>query len=496
MIAQTRRLPVPSLLLALCACDPEPIYEPTCDDGLVAPVRAPDPVVGEDNATFAAGEEAAVSDDGSWSMSPRSAVAADGSAWISWYSWEDSGIVFRAQRLDASGAPTLGEKGLLVSDEDQATWVMDHSLLVADNGDAIVVFADERTGYRDLHAYRITPEGELAWGADGVTLSDGDDGGEGTPRATLLADGDLGVVWTHDDGRDDVSTVRALRLSEDGEPRWPDPIELDCGEGYCSDAVVAPMEGSDLVVVYLESAELMTDERDVRAHRLDANGCPVWDADPVLDGDAGVPYYKGADVLATPRGLYVAWTALSGSRSMAATVQRVDADGSLAFGDDGLRLSTTSERLQLDPHMALDASTGELVVAWTEANSAQRRFGLTAQRVDADGARLWGDDGLEIEPLSPTCIGAIALRAWGDRALLWYGDQPTDIDGFSGLETRLGLVVLDGETEVERATISETASGKANARVSETSEAGRWWLTWADDRADDGDVYAAGTVAE
>lgn len=496
MPARPVQMLLPSLLIALCACDPEPVYEPTCEDELTAPTGDADPLLGEDGASFEASGEAALAEGEAWSMSPRSAVTSDGATWISWYSFEASGVVFRLQRLDASGAPSFGEDGLLLSEHPQAEWVMDHALIAAEDGDVIVVFADLRSGVRDLYAYRVSAEGEQRWGEDGVALSAGDEGDEGTPAAALLADGDLAVVWDHDDGRDDVSTVRAQRLSPDGELRWPDSLELPCEAGFCDEPTVAPMEGSDMVVVWIEAEEFMTDERDLRASRLDANGCPVWSELPNLDGPTQIPYYEGMELLAVPAGVYVSWTALPSNRPLAGTVQLLRDDGSLGLGEDGLRVSSATGRAQLAPSMAWDADAESLLLAWAESTAQQTFWGLRAQRIDLDGAPAWGEEGLEIEPLEHINTGAFALRSWGDRALLFYATYPNEGEGWFGSQARPGVVVLDEDGERSRALFSETASLKSKLRVSESAAAGRWTLTWTDERADEGDVYAAHVVAQ
>lgn len=487
-------------LATLVACDPQPdpIYEPTCEDAPVAPAGDLDPVIGPDGATFEVGAETAIAATDAWSMSPHSAVAADGSTWISWFSLTEAGMSMRVQRLDPSGAPSFDADGLQVSLAPDLSWVMDHALLVADDGSAIVVFTDTHTGLWEVHAARISPDGAQRWGEGGVTVSGGDTGDEGTPSAALLADGDLAVVWSHrPEDTDDVSTVRAARVSEDGELRWPDALELPCDAGYCTDAVVVPLEGSDVGVAYLSASEFMSDERDVFARRIDADGCPVWDEDVQVDGELRVPYYTEISAVAVADGLAVAWDALDTDDRLVASVQRVSDDGAVAFGAGGRAVSAADDRMQAGAGLSYDATTDEIVLIWTEANLAQTQFGVRAQRLSADGARQWGDEGLEIVALSRTGAVPVATRVWGAQTLIWFQEQPVDeAAGFGGYESRVGLVSVDAEGGLSStAFLSAYASAKSHVRVSETSASGVWFTSWDDDRQDDGDVMGAAVVA-
>lgn len=487
-------------LLAAVGCDPDPKpepdpYVPTCEDGPVAPAGDADPILGEDGASFSAEPETAIADDDAWAMSPHVAVASDGSAWISWFSWEDAGMSMRVQRLDASGAPTFDAAGLELSLDPEQSWVMDHQLLVTEDGAAIVVYTDTRSGVWDVVAVAVSPDGALPWG-EPQSLSGGDLGYDGTPSAALLADGDLIVTWAHSpEGEDEASAVRLQRLSADGQLRWPDPIELDCEAGTCESPVVAPIEGSDVGVAWLESVGSMTDDRDVFATRLDADGCAVWDAPVQLDGEDGVPYYKDLSLAHDEQGLIVGWSALSADGGLSALIQRVGDDGAVAW-DEGLALSTSLDRLGDTPVLGVDPSTGDVLAIWSEANQAQTRFGLRAQRISPEGQRLWDGEGLELVALGQMNSDPAGARAWGDQAVLVYEDSPIDEDaGFYGYQTRVNLATVDADGALSTQVLSDEPSAKLKVRVSETSAYGAWTTVWADERQDSGDIFAATVVA-
>lgn len=476
-----RGLPLFGLLL-LPACGPRPTPEdtgheddpvaPTCADGPTAPGGDAAPIVGEDGWSFGAGDEVAVSTGSADDLSARVAVADDGSTWVSWYAWELAGIRFRAQRYAPEGEAGLADGGLLVSDHAQESWIMDHALLATPDGDAVIVFADLRTGHRDLHAYRVGPDGAQRWGDDGVSLSAADELDEGPPSAVLLRDGDVAVAWEHI-GAGDGATVQVTRLAPDGQPRWAEPVELPCEAGYCGSPVVVPMDGTDVAVVWMESAEWMTDVRSVRARRLDVDGCPVWDADPVLSGGDTIPYYENPAATASPEGLWVAWTAIDGDPTV--SVQRLDDDGTVGFGGEPVRVASGRRSFQFDPVLAWDAAGEELLVAWTDTDAAQSQFALGAQRVAADGTLAWGGAGLTVRPWGGEGLRPAAVRTWGDRGLVFIHGEGEQV------------AVLDDEGVVDAFAVSADAGHANHFRVSETSPAGRWAAVW-----DDGDVHVAG----
>ena len=123
---------------------------------------------------------------GQWSSDPATpqslgsgihaqvAVTSDGGVYIAWLT--DGNYHIYVQRLNAAGELQLGELGMLVSDQPNASWFAVYHLNLAVDGDdnAVITSVDERTGIWEVYAWKITPDGSKLWGEDGVALTSSD----------------------------------------------------------------------------------------------------------------------------------------------------------------------------------------------------------------------------------------------------------------------------------------------------------------------------------
>jgi hypothetical protein len=123
----------------------------------------------------------------------------------------------------------------------------------------------------------------------------------------------------------------------------------------------------------------------IQAQRINAVGNVLWAVNGVdisTYGDDGQPNIvsDGAG------GAIIAWV----TADEGVFAQRVDAGGNLRWGADGVTLSTIGNSLYAAPVLASDGAGGA-IIAWSDGRNAMY-YGLYAQRVDADGNKLWASD--------------------------------------------------------------------------------------------------------
>ena len=141
---------------------------------------------------------------------PKVVVNADnGESYISWFSkFDNLNYDVYMQRLDADGNKLWAENGLLISNNTTDTWVTDYDLVIDNDGCAVLVTQDLRTGYSDVYAYRISPDGEFLWGDDGIALTNNTDFNP-SPRAIVTQDGNIVFAWGVEDPIDTTKFWRA-----------------------------------------------------------------------------------------------------------------------------------------------------------------------------------------------------------------------------------------------------------------------------------------------
>lgn len=356
---------------------------------------------------------------------PKIVPTADGGFYVSWFGPFAEGFDIYLQRLDVGGVAQWQDDGVLLADRGFSS-TQDYGLGIDAGGYGLLAYR-----YEDVDAIpqiavsRVAPDGTPAWGVPGIIVSN-DPGGASSPRVAGTGDGGILVAWSASDG-----PIVVQKLDADGNPLWaPGGVEVPIPSGLF---FLADLHGdADGNAIVSGSAQISFFDRRLWAQKLAAaDGAPLWGSDPVevFDGSDGAlqlgnfpPFLPdGAG------GAVFCWYQVSGISDATIRVQHIDSAGVAAFPQNGIEVSTSSHQLT-GPSAAWDAANGDIYVAWHEEYSPTpetRLFGAFAQRVDASGARAWGDTGVELVALAedayPTQLNSLAV---GDGAIFaWASDS-------------------------------------------------------------------------
>lgn len=435
----------------------------------------------------------AIADRSGDQVQPKVRAAPDGGSYIAWFDNNSGGYDVYVQRLDAAGNELWAHNGVLVRDRAVSS-TQDYDLAVDTAGNAIVVFNDDVNGNAPITAHKLSPAGASLWGAAGVQVSGTQSGFKGPPQIAILSDGHVAVAWSSGA----PFSVNVQKLDADGVPQWAMPTVIGDAALPSTLADIQPGEDGSMILSWVRctGTNCILSNKHLYAQKLSAAGAPQWDRlpatpavmDPVIVFDAN-SIQNGYFPTFLPDGAggaVFAWYETGGNRD--ALVQRISATGVELFPHNGLSASTQAARSQLGAALAFDQSTGDIYVAWVESNTAQSQWALYAQRITNEGVRAWGDNGVELLPLSGVqgsftaalsrssggvevyglancCSNAGALHAFAldaDGATLWAG-QPVIVSSAPSSKTRLDA--------------ARAADGAAI-------------LAWGDARADGGNIYA------
>lgn len=440
-------------------------------------------------------ENLAVADGAGEQVLPKIAVTPDGGFYIGWFDTRTGAYQVRLQRLTAAGAEAWPHNGILVSDHPQSSSLVEWDLIADSQGNCAMVFTDTRGGDDlDVHAYKISPEGALLWGEDGVTLSANNDYEPG-PQLTEAGDGDFVFVWPQmpDAGN---GSIRMQRLSPAGEARFAFggiPIASESGR-LPAFADVAPSLAGDVIVSWVRDISSFNSPRHIRTQRFDSAGAAVWPAFVSVLDEAPVPLGYFPRVRSDQAGgaLFV-WHRSLGNMYNAA-VQRLTPAGTEMFPHNGAFVSTNTTRHHLDPTMAYLPSTGEIFVFWNERNQNQSQWGIYGQKFSG-GIRQWTDTGIAYLPVDDTYEFLPQAVAWDTGAIVIWGDEPT---GQSMRDRLVGMRVDGSGTSLWPSMpleVSSVLSSKSRLPLV-ISPAGTAVIVWEDDRNDTQDVYAQNVNAD
>ncbi len=347
---------------------------------------------------------------------PHLFINPDNSCYTGWYDNKSGNYDVFLQLLSADGTELWPHGGITVSSHPQNSWVMDWALIADSAGNAIVAFADVRGGNSNIHAYKIDPDGNFLWGADGIDITSNDDG-KGPPSLVETNDGDIVVAWFASPTVG-ASAIRVQRLTADGTPQYgANGIAVSEGaDSSPAGQTMVPCGEDGFIVAYVPVYSFMAN-RQIKAQRFNAAGQALWVDHLMIMDDATVPMGHYFEMMSDGNdGAYFSWSVTIGV-SFAVRAQHVDAAGNESFIHNGLLVSTEPSFYQISPGMTHDPVTGELTVLFIQMNGNQSEKGVFGQRVSSTGGLLWGATGLEILPVNTSNEGFVRALDTGDGVI-------------------------------------------------------------------------------
>jgi hypothetical protein len=325
---------------------------------------------------------------------------------------------YYVQRISPAGDFLWGGRGVLIGSTGNG---IPYSEAVSDgSGGAIVSWWEclprvpgEPTSCQPYVA-RIDSEGHVQWqwGREGVKIK------------SMIADGAGGViigVWAADTKGSlvKIDSEGNLLWGEDGVsvgvvPEWSDEMASDGSGGVI--VVKCTFEGSDTVY----------------AQKVDSQGNILWQA-------GGVQAYTGPAEQARVASDGAGGAIIAYMRDIPCEdgvgfcdldiyAQRIDAEGNVLWGSDGVPICTESAVVQ-NPQI-VDDGAGGAIVFWADES------GVWARRIDADGHKLWNED----VPLCDSVILRVASDGSGgafclsyDRVAQWLDASGTKLWGPDGI---------------------------------------------------------------
>ncbi len=411
---------------------------------------------------------------------------ADGGCYISWFDNSTGGYDVYLQRLSAAGVEQWATGGVLVADRGFSS-TQDYGLAVDTAGNALLTFRDDsganiEGGNTQITAAKVAADGTLLWGMGGVQVTATSDF-VAAPKIAGTSDGNVVVAWTQN------ADVVAHKLDADGVPFWGSAVTLAPSSGSFSASDLQAADDGTAIVSFIQSPG-GAGARHLWAQKLAAaDGASLWPAAhvKVYDDPSGSLQFGNFPTFlhdGAGGGVFAWYTS---SPSLQCRAQRILADGSEAFAHNGVEASTDGSRLRVNPSVAWSASSEEIFLFWTELNSQQSQFGLYGQKLDAVGARQWSASGKELLPVASVEISQVRALPWHDGAVVaWaetvaFGNQPLHASRVDGAGDFLWKPTI-----ADLATSATSTSRLAAA----SSVAGFAIFAWSDGVAGGDDVLA------
>lgn len=319
----------------------------------------------------------------------------------------DLRIIPYLKKLDYNGNE-VWKNPIRVSAYPTRTFTQINQLLAIDNeSNIILVVCDKRldsmNNENTLTAYKISPEGKMLWGENGVSITEGKSYDLAAVLNVIVLE-DNSVVFAYQCGEgtteeDMTSKIRMQRVLSDGSIKWQGKNISE--EGVSIQYPYAANAGNN--EFYLLYTKGTTPE--ICMQKFDFDGNPMWSKPTLVYGLGGFGN-AGAmqtilDVKPAKDGVMVLWNDdRGGTNQETVHIAYIGKDGQHKFttADEGTRVCYSDLR-QFVPQAVYDMANDVIGIAFTETIGGQQQRKVTFQLMSSAGELLLAPEGVDVCPL-------------------------------------------------------------------------------------------------
>lgn len=454
------------------------------------------------------GEEAGIPivTEGTSMYNNEAVVGADGTTYFLYYHPNTKGAVdeydtdntiyeYRLQAIDKDGNRKFGDLGIMISDYPNRSYCVYNNYLHIDKeGNIIVALTDARdcadgSSFIGAYAYKISPEGEMLWDENGVTL-DWNRDLIAAMKIIGLADGSYVFAWMRSNPTNpQLIDIDMQRLSSDGEPQWESSDMTMTSETvtyqypYLVDAGM-----NQFILVYARGGA-----QDLYARKIDFDGTAVWSEDTRIyrGGWGSIPLWTKLEVKPSgDGGVILGWNDDRYYTDIeSAYISYVTGDGKLGFAgasDEGDVKLSYDEWKHFNCTVMADPAGDGFIAFWRETDGGQSWQRMVMQKVSKQGELLYGDEGIPLFDFEQNAFGYNSIQAGNNgEAALFYMRQNAgwgDVEAFM-----MRFNTATGEF-TDRAKIANTVFERSNLKSNVCVNEGFWITTWKESYKDENDI--------
>jgi len=287
----------------------------------------------------------------------------------------------------------------------------------ADNdGGAFIIWGDSRNPSKDLYAQRLSASGEPLWTVNGIPVANGP-GDE--VQNTMLPDGQGGMMMAYTHNYVGDEDIYAKHFDANGNMTWADPLALAVATGNQFGVRLAALSGGDFVFTWTDQR---SNDPDIYAQKINLAGEILW-PDPFIvyvEQDT-IPQKNPRIQATTDNAAVIVWEDFRLDRQNADLfAQKLAADGTKLWGEDGIAL-VTADFAQIGQRMDAD-NNGGVYIVWDDLrNGNAPNDDVYAQHLNSAGQAMWTPGGKAICTKPNEQNGGL-IKASGDHVFVNWMD--------------------------------------------------------------------------
>ncbi|RPH93740.1 T9SS C-terminal target domain-containing protein [candidate division KSB1 bacterium] len=416
-------------------------------------------------------------------------IAADGGWVVAWSDFRsDTAGDIWAQKINDNGQPLWTPGGVVVDQFISTVNELTVRIVHDGAGGAIIAWEDTRRGDEaDIYAQRVLSNGARAW-ADPVAVTN-EAGGQKGITADTDFNGGMVIAW--DDSRiDNDDNIYAARVTPDGQLPWgQNGVPVCIAAGRQEKAKLCPDGLGGCYVAWVDQRSGSSDAAsDVYIQHITAGGTPQMAVNgmPLSNAPNGQSEVRIAVSLNSglPDGCLAVWEdGRLGLLLKEIYTQKVNLNGTVAWGVNGLNTCGGSEYTRRNARLTSDQSGG-MICAWEDTRNSMGDWGgcdLYASRIRNDGTIAWtGYCGINVAAGVGQQFQPVIRMDSGDGVFIVYSDTRNGSQSirYQNLDLSTGALTLDpGGVEIVYGLDKDCNNPKTIAMTP-----GKVAVVWKDDR--------------
>lgn len=284
-------------------------------------------------------------------------------------------------------------------------------------GGAFIVWVDSRNPSKDLFGQRLSASGDPLWTVDGIPIANGI--GEEIQN-TMLPDGTGGMMIAYMHSYNGPEDLYAKRFLADGTMAWAEPLPLCTLPGNQSGVRMAALNDGEFVFTWQDQRN---ENPDIYAQKVNLAGQTMWPDPTIVYGDqelqVSVSQLNPRIVKTSDNAVIIIWEDHRlDSQNPDLFAQKIAANGTKLWAATGIPVCT-AEFAQIGPRMSADTNGGCFVVWDDLRNGNSPNDDIYAQHLSGTGEALWDANGKAICTAPNQQNGSLVKFAGGSVYINW-----------------------------------------------------------------------------
>lgn len=309
----------------------------------------------------------------------------------------------RLQVINTEGIKELGEDGILVSNTLPMSTSTAISKISIDQNDNIYIgVTGTNTG--EGFAFKMDINGNHLWNPNGINLGSGY-----VVTIQALSNGEAVIAW-YANGQ-----TLMQKYTASGSPIWSANQQVSNGlSGNKAPGDLFELSNNEFVLIF----HVITSQiySNLYAQKYDASGSPQWVA-PIQLSNKTTTYNSSYSSAKDNDVIYYGYKA-NGSNHFDSYLQRINSDGTLPWGINGMDFDVNQTDYEMDTKIAFAPGSQFVWSICNYTNTGQSSYGVSIQKFDKfSGDRQFTDNARVIYPIGSSKVFAGDLQLINDQAI-------------------------------------------------------------------------------